>query len=337
MYLLAIAFITKKMDLIQVSLDNIDLSSDGHDRYLFTYGRDSNAVTDSVKKVGLINPVILRQSQDADMMYTVVSGYQRIRACQNLGMKSIKATAIEGFHDEEILLLAFHDNLFSRGFNVIEKAIAMQKFLREGYSYDRLISEITPLLDLPQNKNMIDKYLFLLRLDGDIKHSIAVNKLEPEKAFLLEQLDDYDSKIVCRVIFEECGTSVNEAKETIRNLLDLEQIKRCGMDEILYSEAVGRILSDSMTGRRQKGERIYRLIKTMRYPSISRMEEEFCESCGEMGLDNDVRVNHSRFFEGDEICITIKASNEEKLRVNIEKLLSNIKNGKFRKIFTLLG
>ena len=73
----------------------------------------------------------------------------------------------------------------------------------------------------------------------------------------------------------------------------------------------------------------------MRYPVISKKEDEFDKSCSELGLDNDVRINHSRYFEGDEIRITIKVSNEEKLRANIEKLLSNIGNGMFKKIFSI--
>ncbi len=73
----------------------------------------------------------------------------------------------------------------------------------------------------------------------------------------------------------------------------------------------------------------------MRYPVINKKENEFDKLCRELGMDNDVRVNHSRYFEGDEIRITIKASNEEKLKANIEKLLSNIKNGTFKKIFSI--
>lgn len=64
-------------------------------------------------------------------------------------------------------------------------------------------------------------------------------------------------------------------------------------------------------------------------------EDEFDKSCRAMRLDNDVRINHSRYFEGDEIRITLKASNEEKLRSNLERLLSNIRSGTFRKIFSL--
>ncbi len=323
------------MELIQVSLDNIDLSSEDYDRYLFNYRQDSNALMSSIKDVGLINPVILTKNQDADRVYTIVCGYQRIKACQKLEHVSVEAKIIDGLNDEEIMLLALHDNLSSRGFNEIEKAIVLKKFLDTGYSCDRLITEITPLLGVPPNKNIIDRYIDILTLDTEIKKSVTDDELEPEKAFLLITLDGVERDIVWRVLFRESSTNVNEAKETIRNLLDLKQIKQMGIVELLSSKEINRIISDNKSNKRQRGERICRLIKTMRYPVISMKDDEFDNSCRELGLDNDVRVNHSRYFEGDEIRITIKASNEEKLRISIEKLLSNIKKGTFKKIFSI--
>ena len=327
--------INSKMKINQVSLNNIDLSSEDHDRYLFNYRQDSNALVSSIKDVGLINPVILKKNQDADGVYTTVCGYQRIKACQKLGHESIEAKVVEGINDEEIMLLALHDNLSSRGFNEIEKAIVLKKFLEIGYSCDRLISEIAPLIGVPPNKNIIDKCIDLLTLDTEIKKSVTDDELEPEKAFLLITLDGVERDIVWRVLFKEASTNVNEAKETIRSLLDLKQIKQTGMVELLSSKEITHIISGNKSNKRQRGESIYRLIKTMRYPVISKKEDEFDNSCRELGLDNDVRVNHSRYFEGDEIRITIKASNEEKLRISIEKLLSNIKNGTFKKIFSM--
>ncbi len=144
---------------MHVSLSNIDLSSEDHDRYLFNYRQDSSSLIGSLKQVGLINPVMLKKNQDADGVYIVVCGYQRIKACQKLGHESVEAIIIEGLNDEEIMLFALHDNLSSRGLNEIEKAIVLKKFLEIGYSYDRLMSEITPLLGVHPNKNIIDRYI----------------------------------------------------------------------------------------------------------------------------------------------------------------------------------
>jgi hypothetical protein len=285
--------------------------------------------------VGLINPVILMKSLDAEETYSVICGYQRIVACRKLGQVSIESKVIDGLNDEEILLLVLHDNLSSRGFNEIEKGIVLKKFLDIGFSYDRLIAEITPLLEIHPNKNIIDKYLSMLRLDSEIKQSVARGELELERAFLLITLDDTERDVVYRFLFRESITNTNEAKETIRNLLDLKLIKQLEIAELLSSSEIGRIISDSKSNKRQKGEKICRLIKSMRYPSISMKEDEFNKTCKAMRLDNDVRINHSRYFEGDEIRITLKASNEEKLGNNLERLILNIRNGTFKKLFSI--
>ncbi|MCP4251874.1 MAG: ParB N-terminal domain-containing protein [Candidatus Scalindua sp.] len=321
--------------MAKVLLSNIDLSSKNFDRYLFHYGRDSVAIEESIRRVGLINPVILKKNESADETYSVICGYQRVLAWQKLGQVSIEAKVVDGLNDEEILLLVLHDNLSSRGFNEIEKGIVLKKFLDIGYSYNRLTTEITLLLEIPPNKRIIDKYLSVLSLDREIRQSIARSELEMERASLLITLDDADREAVYRILFKESTTNTNEVKEAIRNLLDLKLIKRIKMSELLSSSEISHIISDSKSNKRQKGEKICRLIKTMRYPSISVKEDEFEKSCRELKLDNDVRVNHSRYFEGDEIRITLKASNEEKLGNNLERLLLNIRNGTFKKLFSI--
>ena len=321
---------------VSALLDNIDLSSKSYDRYLFRYGRNSDVVEDSIRKVGLINPPILKKNPDTEGTYSIICGYQRILACKKLGQLSIDARVIDGLNDEETLLLVLHDNLASRGFNEIEKGIVLKKFLDIGYSYDRLTAEITLLLEIPPNKNIIEKYLSVLILDNEIKQSIARSELELERAFLLITLDDAEREVVYRFLFKESITNTNEAKEAIRNLLDLKLIKKMEMEELLLSDEISHIISDNKSNKRQKGEKLCSLIKSMRYPSISMKEDKFAKSCRELKLDNDVRVNHSRYFEGDEIRITLKAFNEEKLGGNLERLLLNIRNGMFKKLFSII-
>jgi ParB/RepB/Spo0J family partition protein len=321
---------------VSALLDNIDLSSNDYDRYLFRYGRNTDVVEDSIRKVGLINPPILKKNPNTEGTYSVICGYQRIIAYKKLGQISIDARVIDGLTDEETLLLVLHDNLASRGFNEIEKGIVLKKFLNIGYSYDRLAAEITLLLEIPPNKNIIEKYLSVLRLDNEIKQSIARSELELERAFLLITLSDAEREVVYRFLFKESIINTNEAKEAIRNLLDLKLIKKMEMEELLLSDEISHIISDNKSNKRQKGEKLCSLIKSMRYPSIRMKEDEFDKSCRELKLDNDVRVNHTRYFEGDEIRITLKVFNEEKLGGNLERLLLNIRNGMFKKLFSII-
>jgi hypothetical protein len=128
--------------------------------------------------------------------------------------------------------------------------------------------------------------------------------------------------------------NINEAKETLRNLLELKQIKQFGIPELLEVEEIRSILKGENRNKRQKGESIYRIIKSMRYPTITKKEEEFTLSIKELALDSNVRINHSRFFEKDEVQITIKVSDEKNLWSYLSKLQTHARAGSFKKIFS---
>jgi len=178
------------MNIIQVFIKDIDISSEGHKRYLSSYGRVINGLMDSVCKVGLINPVLIKKNPGSNKIYTTVCGYQRIRAFQELGLKSIAARIVVGLTDEELLLMSLHDNLFSRGFHDIEKAIILKNFQEIGYTNKKLLTEIIPLLGIPQNEKMVKRYLSLLQLGREVVDSVAKQELELEKAFLLIPLEE---------------------------------------------------------------------------------------------------------------------------------------------------
>ena len=178
--------LSERVEFEQVLLSNIELSSEIHDRFLLDYGQDTVGIMNSIKEIGLINPVILiKENQSADGTYRIVCGYRRIMACRKLGWESIKAQVVDVYNEEEILLFSLHDNLFSRGFNVIEKAITLKKFLEIGYSNEKLITKIVPFLGLPPKKEIIKNYISILEFNDEIKHSIIIGELELEKAFLL--------------------------------------------------------------------------------------------------------------------------------------------------------
>ncbi|GJQ57856.1 MAG: hypothetical protein D8M57_03800 [Candidatus Scalindua sp. AMX11] len=321
------------MTIQKLNIEDIHFSSEENMRYLSSSVQILNKLMDSIGKVGLINPVIVKKMKKGNKLYTIVCGYQRVWAFKELEIEKIDAKIVDGVTDEELLLISFYDNLYSRGFNDIEKAAILKNFREIGYTKKRLLLEILPLLDIPQNEKILDKYLSLLRLGEKVVDSLVKQELEIEKAFLLAPLEKDESDSVYTVLCKESKMNVNEAKETLRNLLDLKQIKQCGIPELLKLREIKSILQESNTNKRQKGECIYRLIKGMRYPTITKKENEFALSVKALALDNNVRINHSRFFEKDEIQISIKVSDEKGLGGYLTKLQTHVQAGCFKKIF----
>ena len=71
-----------------------------------------NELADSIKQVGLINPIIVRPSK-IDDGYEIISGHNRVEACIRLGMTNIKAN-IRDVDDNEATILMVDSNLKQR-------------------------------------------------------------------------------------------------------------------------------------------------------------------------------------------------------------------------------
>lgn len=317
-----------------VPLTEIDVSGEECNRFLFTYNRDTVSLAESFSCVGLINPVTLFRLTGSSDKYAVVCGSLRVKVMKELGFDSIRARVLKG-SVEELMMLSVHDNMFCRGFNDIEKGLVIKKFSDIGFSEERFISEIAPLLGVAPNKKVVEKYVAILGLEDEIKLSVACGEVELEKALVLLQFDRTDRGFVYDLLFKESNINLNEAKEVVRNLSDLKQMKQIDITEILMADDITSIIKNEKFNKRQKGERVCMLIKQKRYPMICEQEDKFAKTCKDLGFNNNVRINHSRYFEGNEIQITMKISDEKKLEEGVEKLMVNVGNGKFKKLLAI--
>ena len=64
---------------------------------------DMQQLIDSIRERGIITPVILRQKEDG--RYEMVSGHRRKKACEHLGMDTVRAEIRELDRDEAIILM----------------------------------------------------------------------------------------------------------------------------------------------------------------------------------------------------------------------------------------
>ncbi len=79
-------------------------------------GGDLARLTASLREVGLLNPPWLRLR--SDQRWQVVAGGQRFRAARQLGWETLPARTLPASTPEShCLLVALHDNAFTRGFN----------------------------------------------------------------------------------------------------------------------------------------------------------------------------------------------------------------------------
>src|SRR4030067_786230 len=107
----------------KVLLQQINLSDQ---TFSVNFMPDLERLRHSIQEVGLIHPVFLRETST---QYQIVSGFRRIFAFQELGYHEIDSRRFgEGeLEDLSLFTVSLHENLTTRGFNSVEKAIVLEK------------------------------------------------------------------------------------------------------------------------------------------------------------------------------------------------------------------
>lgn len=167
-------------------------------------------LADSIGQFGVLQPIIVRESQLLAGTYEIIAGERRWRAAKMAGLSEIPAVILEG-DDLKAAQVAVIENVQRENLNAVEEAMAYDVLIdRYGLTQDQVakqvgksrsaITNMLRLLDLPE------EVLELLR-NGDITagHARALLGLKNE-----EQMAPLAQKII------EKDLSVRDVERTIR-------------------------------------------------------------------------------------------------------------------------
>jgi len=113
------------------------------------------SLADSILKVGLLNPIKVRQAASG---FELVHGHRRVRAARLLEWDSIQGT-ICSFSDEQLLLISLIENLERKDLSDYEKAIAFRRMHDE---FGKTEEEIGGSVGL--SKGAVSNYILMTRL-----------------------------------------------------------------------------------------------------------------------------------------------------------------------------
>jgi ParB-like chromosome segregation protein Spo0J len=121
--------------------------AEGPGPYTMSYGFDLKALCESIGKIGIISPLLVARNERGG--FDIVSGYRRILALKALGEVKVLAQDVTSALSSplERLLACFYENLATRKFNAIEKAMILQR-LQRYVGKKEILSYFMPLLSL---------------------------------------------------------------------------------------------------------------------------------------------------------------------------------------------
>lgn len=314
---------------IKVLLNDIDYKDL---TFLFRHRVEAGNLSGSIKQVGLINPVVLRQRKTLQ----IVSGFRRALTFKLLRKKSIQAFVLSSqTEDMDCILLALNDNHSVNSLNDLDKAKTLKKlsayFLIEE---ETLLNRIAPLLGLPKSKEIINNYLKIAELEDTIKEGFLCTKVSLGQLLILARLGSAERLSIYNKVLLNCRPNLNEFKEIMENLRVITQRYAKPYREIFNKKIIKDALFSKVLNSRQKTVALLNILRTLRYPMLTAKSRKFLKIAESMNIDNKLRITTPENFEGDFINILLKPTSYYEL-CNLMDTLKK-KEGLFLDLFDLL-
>jgi hypothetical protein len=125
----------------------------------------------------------------------------------------------------------------------------------------------------------------------------------------------------------------------LRDFLDwLEEIVRRDGGTVRSLLARPEILQpfEAKLARNDKLKAVKEGLRKIRYPHLSRLEEDLREAVRTLDLGRQVHISFPPTLEGDEITVAIKVRNVQELTESLSRLRRRLDDGMLQRIFDLL-
>jgi len=280
--------------LIQnIPLDQIDFS-DG--TFSINFMPDLERLRSSIQEMGVIQPVLLREKPKG---YQIISGFRRIGVVQGLGHTGIVSRVIhEETEDLKLFFISLHDNLTSRGFNTVEKAIALEKLV-DHFKVNPVVvtREMLPLFDLERNEKILNTFLSLARMEEEVKRYVLEEAVSRSNIRKLARLSVEDRNAAITLL-TALKLGENSLREILTLLEEITKRDRCSVRKVIDLNEIQSLITHPELTSTQKTERVKRVLMDLRYPRMSHLEEQFEKKRRGLSLPPTISLHHPPFFEG---------------------------------------
>ena len=92
---------------------------------------------------------------------------------------------------------------------------------------------------------------------------------------------------------------------------------------------------ESKLSRNDKLKAVKEVLRKIRYPRLSHLEDDLRAAIKALDLDNRVRVSFPPALEGNEVTLEIKARNLEEVREHLALLQQKLEDGSLQRVFAV--
>ena len=164
-------------------------------------------LTNSIKERGVIQPIIVRKSNDDEEKFEIIAGERRWLAAQKAGLHNVPVVITEA-DDLKSLEFAIVENVQRHDLNPLEEAQGYRRLIDE-FDYDQ--DKVAKFIG--KSRSHITNSLRLLSLPDEVLKLIEIQKLTPGHAKILVGLEN--ASFVANKIIEK-KLSVRKAENLVK-------------------------------------------------------------------------------------------------------------------------
>ena len=141
-------------------------------------------LSNSIKERGIIQPLIVRKSEDQNEKYELIAGERRWQAAQNAGLHEVPVIVIEA-DNLKSLEFAIVENVQRKDLNPIEEANGYKRLIDE-FNYDQ--EKVSKFIG--KSRGHVANCIRLLGLPSEVIKLVEENKLSQGHAKILVSLEN---------------------------------------------------------------------------------------------------------------------------------------------------
>lgn len=318
-----------EMKTIQkIPISHIDLTDE---IFSVNFMADLRRLRSSIEEIGLVQPVLLRKKAEG---YQIVCGFRRISILKEMGGSDILSMVLdEGEKDDlRLFFISLHENLATRGFNTIEKAIALDKLIHM-FQIDSAtaIKRYLPLFDLEADEKILKTYLSLAQMEKEIKLYVLNEEVSRTNIRRISALSSKDRMALLSLI-SPLKLGENRLREILTFLEEVTKRERLTIREIVKRPEIQAVLSRQELTPPQRADRMKKVLLGLRYPRMHNMEERFVKKRKELNLPSSVSLDHQPFFEGKGLKVEFQFETVEDYQFIISSLSNLTEKKEFKEI-----
>ena len=213
------------MNALQIPIDQIDTNPFQLRGKIET--SDINELVDSIKDVGVIQPLLVTQVEDR---YILIAGHRRLEASIRAKLNEVPCM-VQDLPEDVQTRYALIENLQRVDLSPLQEALALKKLLEVGSIDYRKAADL-----IGKSKTYVGERMLLLRLPDDLRDAVSQGTISMKKADLLRRVKS--AKVRARLLERAPMLDLPTLRALVENTVNKQTQTRKPVESWDYNEGL---------------------------------------------------------------------------------------------------